>query len=344
MGRSQENNVTVKDIAREAGVSPALVSFVMRNASSGKRNYRVNPDTAFRVLDVARRMNYHPNTSARALKSGKYNTIGMILSDIANPFFAEIARMIEDEAYKNGYSVLFGSTDEDSKKLEQLAHVFIDKGIDGCIVVPSGSSAQCVKPLLDKRIPLVFFDRAIDGIDMPSVLLNNVMVSHSLTQKLIEKGYRFIEMVSYSMDLSNIRGREDGYKECMREAGLDCFVNIHRVEHHESSSTIDGIMADARKRGVEAFVFATNALAVQGMSAIFRNGFNIPQDFGIATFDKNDAFDIYATDLLYVRQPLESFAKDLIRILVGEIRGDQEFGAAEHIVLGAEIVNKGAGR
>ena len=79
-------------------------------------------------------------------------------------------------------------------------------------------------------------------------------------------------------------------------------------------------------------------------NAIFRNGFNIPQDFGIATFDKNDAFDIYATDLLYVRQPLESFAKELIRILVGEIRGDQEFGAAEHIVLGAEIVNKGAGR
>ena len=69
MGRSQENNVTVKDIAREAGVSPALVSFVMRNASSGKRNYRVNPDTASRVLDVARRMNYHPNTSARDRKS-----------------------------------------------------------------------------------------------------------------------------------------------------------------------------------------------------------------------------------------------------------------------------------
>lgn len=344
MNRQQENNVTVKDIAREAGVSPALVSFVMRNTSSGKRNYRVNPDTAARVLEVAKRMNYHPNTSARALKSGKYNTIGVILSDIANPFFAEAARMIEDEAYKNGYSVLFGSTDEDSQKLEQLTHVFLDKGIDGCVVVPSCNTLQCVKPLLDKRIPLVFFDRAIDGLDAPSVLLDNVGVSRSLTRKLIDKGYRFIEMVSYSMDLSNIRGREDGYKECMCEAGLDGFVNIHRVEHHESSSTIDGIIADARKRGVEAFVFATNALAVQGMSAIFRNGFNIPQDFGIATFDKNDAFDIYATDLLYVRQPLELFAKELIKLLVNEIHDDQEFKSGEHVVLDAEIVNTGAGR
>lgn len=96
----------------------------------------------------------------------------MILSDIANPFFAEIARMIEDEAYKNGYSVLFGSTDEDSKKLEQLAHVFIDKGIDGCIVVPSGSSAQCVKPLLDKRIPLVFLTgRSMELTHLPSFLI-----------------------------------------------------------------------------------------------------------------------------------------------------------------------------
>lgn len=339
MSRQQENNVTVKDIAREAGVSPALVSFVMRNASSGKRNYRVNPDTASRVLEVAKRLNYHPNTSARALKSGKYDTIGVILSDIANQFFAEVARMIEDEAYKNGYSVLFGSTDEDSQKLERLTHVFLDKGIDGCIVVPSSNSALCVKPLLDKRVPLVFFDRRIDGLDTPSVILDNVGVSWSLTRELIEKGYRFIEMISYSMDLSNVRDREAGYEECMRSAGLDGFVNIHRVVHHESSSTIDNIVADARKRGVEAFVFATNTLAVQGMSAIFRNGFNIPQDFGIATFDKNDAFDIYTTDLLYVCQPLELFAKELIRLLMSEIRDDLEPDVNRHVVLGAEIVN-----
>lgn len=339
MSRQLENNVTVKDIAHEAGVSPALVSFVMRNASSGKRNYRVNPDTASRVLEVAKRLNYHPNTSARALKSGKYDTIGVILSDIANPFFAEVARMIEDEAYKSGYSVLFGSTDEDSQKLERLTHVFLDKGIDGCIVVPSSNSALCVKPLLDKRVPLVFFDRRIDGLDTPSVLLDNVGVSWSLTRELIEKGYRFIEMISYSMDLSNVRDRETGYEECMRSVGLDGFVNIHRVVHHESSFTIDNIVADARKRGVEAFVFATNTLAVQGMSAIFRNGFNIPQDFGIATFDKNDAFDIYTTDLLYVCQPLELFAKELIRLLMSEIRDDLEPDVNRHVVLGAEVVN-----
>ena len=339
MSRQHDNNVTVKDIAREAGVSPALVSFVMRNASDGERNYRVNPETASRVLEVAKRLNYHPNTSARALKSGKYNTIGVILSDIANPFFAEVARMIEDAAYRHSFSVLFGSTDEDPRKQEQLARVFIDKGIDGCIVVPSDGASSGVQPFLDKEIPVVLFDRSVRDIDLPSVLLDNRNAAHALTRKLIDKGYRLIEMISYSMDLSNIKDRENGYAECMSAAGLGGLSNIHRVEHHASASSIENIIADARKRGVEAFVFATNTLAVQGMSAIFRKGFSIPQDFGIAAFDENDAFEIYRTDLLYVRQPLESFAAELVDILMGEMAGTRDDGVCPHVVLTAEVID-----
>ena len=111
------------------------------------------------------------------------------------------------------------------------------------------------------------------------------------------------------------------------------------MEHHASASSIENIIADARKRGVEAFVFATNSLAVQGMSAIFRKGFSIPQDFGIAAFDENDAFEIYRTDLLYVRQPLESFAAELVNILMGEMAGTRDDGVCPHVVLTAEVID-----
>ena len=100
--------VTIKDIATEAGVSIALVSFVMNNKADGKETYRVNKETAQRILEVAEKLNYQPNNAARTLRSGKTNTIGVIVSDISNKFFADIARCIEDRAYKFGGYVLYG--------------------------------------------------------------------------------------------------------------------------------------------------------------------------------------------------------------------------------------------
>lgn len=125
--------VTIKDIASEAGVSTTLVSFVMNNKVNGQKTYRVNEETAQRILDIAARLNYQPNNAARTLRNGKTNTIGVIVSDISNKFFADIARCIEDCAYKNKYTVLFGSTDENPKKLENLIAVARNKGIDGLI-------------------------------------------------------------------------------------------------------------------------------------------------------------------------------------------------------------------
>ena len=98
--------VTIKDIATEAGVSIALVSFVMNNKADGKETYRVNKETAQRILEVAQKLNYQPNNAARTLRSGKTNTIGVIVSDISNKFFADIARCIENHAYKHKYTCL----------------------------------------------------------------------------------------------------------------------------------------------------------------------------------------------------------------------------------------------
>ncbi|MBQ9462216.1 MAG: LacI family DNA-binding transcriptional regulator [Bacteroidales bacterium] len=136
--------VTIKDIAREAGVSTALVSFVMTNYLGGKMVYKVNDETSRRVLEVADRLNYKPNTSARALRSGRTNTIGVVVSDIANPFFAEIARYLEDQAYQYNYNVIFGSSDENPDKLRRVAQVLLDKGVDGLIIVPCAGSEDTI--------------------------------------------------------------------------------------------------------------------------------------------------------------------------------------------------------
>ena len=336
---SPDKKVTIKDIAREAGVSSALVSFVMCNKSRGKRAYRVKEETARHILEIAAAMNYQPNLSARALKNGRTDTIGVIVSDISNSFFAEVAREMENDAYQKGYTVLFGSTDEDPDKLRKIIEVFVDRGVDGLVIVPCQHSEGIIRQVIKAGIPVVFFDREIEGIDIPSVTLNNRQASFDMTSRLIAKGYHYIEMISYDLEISNIKAREQGLIDAMVSSGLgDCY-RIHRISHRENKALVDGIVSDARARGVEAFLFATNTIAVRGMSAMFRGGFNIPQDFGIASFDYNSSFEIYDTELIFSRQPVEGFSSRTMECIFDCIGHKDRMTASNGVVLEAEIID-----
>lgn len=334
--------VTIKDIATQAGVSIALVSFVMNNRDCGQENYRVNKETAQRILEIADKLNYQPNNAARTLRSGKTNTIGVIVSDISNKFFADIARCIEDRAYKHKYTVLFGSTDENPQKLENLISVFRNKGIDGLIVVPCEGSDEIIRNVA-RRIPLVLLDREVEGAELSSVVLDNRRAGLQTTMALLKQGFTRIEMVSYAMSLSNIRQREDGYKACMTRAGLSDNIHIHHLRH-DKLDWIEKVIRDAKKRGIEAFVFATNTLATAGLTTMFRNGWQVPRDFAMACFDSNEAFDIYKTAVAYVRQPIERFGTEALDLLMKAIaqkdRADRSASCAR-IVLAPEILGYG---
>ena len=329
--------VTIKDIATEAGVSIALVSFVMNNKADGKETYRVNKETAQRILEVAQKLNYQPNNAARTLRSGKTNTIGVIVSDISNKFFADIARCIENHAYKHKYTVLFGSTDENPQKLENLVEVFRNKGIDGLIVVPCEDADEIIRDIARQNIPLVLLDREVPDLEVSSVVLNNRRAGYETTEALIRRGFTRIEMISYSMGLSNIREREEGYRRCMQAHEMSENAVIHHLRH-DKFAKIEEIIREARQRRVEAFLFATNTLAGQGLSAIFRNGWRVPQDFAIACFDTNEAFDIYETAIAYVRQPIERFGTEALDLLIKSIEQRDKPGSCTRIVLTPEIV------
>lgn len=336
---AQRKTVTIKDIASEAGVSKALVSFVMSNKNKGKKEYRVNEETAKHILEIAEKLGYRPNMSARALKNGRTNTIGVIFSDISNPFFSDVAKDIENEAYKKGNTVLFGSTDEDPERLESILGVFLDKGVDGLVIVPCQHSERVIKEVAATGIPVVLMDREIRGLGLPSILLNNRKASFDMTSRLIKKGYRHIEMISYDMDISNIKEREGGFIDAMGSNGLGEYYKIHRVSHHESRQVVDEIVRESGASGGEAFLFATNTLTIRGMSAMFRGGFHIPQDFGIACFDYNSAFDIYDIDLIYARQPIGQFAVNTMNRIFSLVEGDVDPASVNEMVLEAEIVD-----
>lgn len=157
--------ITIRDVAREAGVSISLVSLVMnaKRDAEGNLDCNVNKDTARRIAEVAKRLGYRPNKAAASLRSGRFYTIGMVTSDIANQFFADIARYIENIAHNYNYTVLFGSSDENAEKLDNIVDTFIGNGVEGLIVAPCSGSEEVLRKALDAGIPTVLLDRRHRG-------------------------------------------------------------------------------------------------------------------------------------------------------------------------------------
>lgn len=329
------SKVTIKDIASEAGVSPALVSFVLKNKSDGARVYRVKPETAAHVLEVASRLNYQPNMAARTLKSGRSKTIGVIIPDVSSPFFAEFVKYFEDDAYNYGYSVLFGNSDENAGKLSRLKDVFINRGVDGLVVVPCEHSEDIVFEMAHGDVPLVLVDREVNGFEGPTVLLDNYRAFRDLTAALIARGYRKIEMLSYSMNLSILPDREKGYSDCMSEYGLQESIRFHRFQRNCAREEALQTYLSAHQRGVEALVFATNTLALRGMADMYAAGIN--KFFGIACFGHNDAFDIFDNEVIYARQPAKAFSKAVVEKIVGLMEGTHAT-TGERIILNSDII------
>lgn len=300
--------VTIRDVAREAGVSIALVSFVMNRdhrRADGSVAYRVSDETVARITEIAERLNYHPNSAASSLRSGRTRTIGVVVSDIANRFFSDIVRYIENVAYSAGYTVLCASTDEQADKLESMLSVLTNKGVDGLIIATCSGGADAVSRVVDSGLPVVLLDRDIAGLDVSRVMLDNVRAGAMGVGKLYANGYRRIELVSYDMGISSIGEREEGYRRAMREVGSQRFARIHRTTYGNVGDSVTRIVSDAVGRGVEAMIFPTNTLSLYALQAVNALGLNIPNDMAMICFDDNEVFDLYNPTIARIGQSVE---------------------------------------
>lgn len=329
-----QNRVTIKDIAKELGISSSLVSFVMNNRTKGSRVYRVSPETEKKVLETARRLNYQPNVSARVLRCKEARLIGVIISDIANKFYAEISRYISDWASNNGYMVIFGSTDENTEKLSQLLELFDNQGVDGYIIVPCEGSQNTIAALQDKGKPFVLVDRDFTELGASSVTLNNFQTSRQLLSLLVARGCRKVSLISYNTTLPNIEDREKGYLSGISAFNLE-FSQVLRPDYGDYAK-LEKMIVDAVKSGVDGFIFTTYRMALLGRKAMIQNSIRVPEDCHIACFNNNEEFETYEREVTFARQPVEEFAVCSIEMLVDLIRNRNS--AAKKIVLRPEII------
>jgi LacI family transcriptional regulator len=326
-----KKKVSLKDIAQEAGVSTALVSYVLTNK---EEKARVGQEMAKKIRKIARKLNYQPNHIARSLKSGRSDTIGLIVADISNPFFANIARTIEDEAKRNNYTVIFGSSDENVDKSRDLINVLLNRQVDGLILIPTEGSEQQIKNLQNQNVPFVLIDRYFPGIPASHISINNYESAYNAVTHLIKMGRQQIGMIAYKTALHHISERKRGYTEALGEK--KSLMKLARYSHlkEDIKLAIDQLLK-ARKPA-DALFFATNSLAIEGLKYINELGIRVPEDLAVVSFDESEAFDLFYSPVTYVRQPILEMGKAAVRVLLDQINDADK--PAELICIDTELV------
>ena len=310
---SSLKKISLKDIAEAAGVSTALVSFVLNGK---KKEYRVGEETAKRILKIANEMNYQPNLAAKSLRSGKTKTIGLVVSDISNPFFSQLARVLEDEAAKRNYTVLFGSSDENKDKMDRIVGNLINKGVDALIIVPCEGSEKVIASLAYNNIPIVLFDRYFSEINVSYVALNNFNASYLLTRHLLDIGYNAPCMVAYDVELVHMKERVRGYKKAMSDAAKKNLANVVFLKQNAPKKSADRLLPKMVDGGVDAFLFATNMISLTCLYTIKDMGDKAVAKIGLAGFDGNPVFDFLNVPISYIRQPIDVLAQKALEILI----------------------------
>ncbi len=320
MKTPRRKKVSIKDIAREAGVSTASVSFVLNGK---QKKYRISDEVAARVREVARELDYKPNGLAKSLREGTSRTIGVIVSDIANPFFAYMVKTIETIAEEYGYMALFASSDEDSEKMDRLANKMLSKEVTGMILVPCEGSEETIKNLLDKKVPLVLLDRNIPEIRTSYVSLNNRKAGYDATMTLINKGLKKIAFVCYGLDIDNMRGRMMGYMDAMKERKLDKEIQIQYIDIKNLEDSCNKAMNSVIRAGCEGIICATNSISIKCLKYIHNYNIRIPEDIVLVGFDGGTEFKFCTVPLIFVYQPLDQIAQKSVEILINQMESNE---------------------
>lgn len=310
-----KKRLSISDIAKNLGISVTTVSFILNDKAKEKR---ISDAMAKRVLDYVKKVGYKPNQLAKSLRTGKSKTIGLLVEDISNSFFSSIADRIEKMAYDHGYHILYCSMNNDENRAKELIQLFYDRQIDGFIIAPTEGLKDVIQHLLNNNVPVVLFDRVIEGLVVSSVVSENMEGAFLGTQSLfVDKKASKVGFVTINSNQQQMKGRLDGYMKAVDEAGGDFSIKkINRMQSEED--TVEEMRAFILDNKLDAVLFATNYLAISGLKAIKQ--FNLSIQY-IVSFDDNTVFSLVDPPVSAIAQNIEEIALSSVNILVNEIKG-----------------------
>lgn len=324
-------STTIYDVAKEAGVSIATVS----NAINGKG--KVSKKKREEILQVMERLNYQPSVIASALMGKRTYTIGLLIPDVSNPFFSEIARTVEDLAHSEGYSVIVCSTDNRDERVEKYVRLLEQKNVDGILIGTGVESAEMLSLLAEKSFPIVMIAREAAGIAVHSVLTDDFRGGELAAQYLLSQGHRKMAILSENIKVSSSFERVRGFRFGLFEAGitlgaediLSCESNIKDGKRAAAAM----ISQDDRPT---ALFCCNDLLAIGALQAAKELELSVPAELSIIGFDDTILSTVTNPTLTTIAQPMDQMVKLAFDLLIGSL--DNADDIKQRIVMQPQLV------
>lgn len=331
--------VSLKDIAIRAGVSPTTVSFVLNGKAKDKR---ISQDVIDRVEALVKKLDYRPNRMARGLRTGETRTIGLMVEDISNQFFATLAKVIEDEAVAYGYEVIYCSTEGNDLRAEKLLRMLKYRQVDGYILTPTTELETEVRNLIQEDKPFVLMDRYFPGLDTAYVVVDNFRGAYMAVTHLVHQQYRKIAIVTTSSSQLQMQERLRGFRAALKAEGihhrktLELSIPFEAAEN-SAMSRIEDFLVQTQP---DAVFFSTNYLGVYGLEMIRKLGWHMPERIGMVCFDDHAIFRLYEPAITCISQPMDKIGECVIKVLMDEIKSENALQHAQYVLEPALVIRK----
>jgi LacI family transcriptional regulator len=324
--------ITIKEVAKLAGVSIATVSNVINDTKY------VSNEVKKQVYDAMSVLNYVPNTLAKSLRVSESRLIGLMISDISNQFFSLVVRGIEDGLALEGYNVLLCNTDSNIEKEREYLKVLLGKRIDGIIVSSSGDSEEYFKEIWGIDVPLVFLNRCPNPLVSDSVTTNNREGALLATEHLIQHGYRKIGIITGPQNISTGRDRFVGFKQALQHHGLTLHEHLIRNGQFTVQSGYELMKELMNESAKPEAVFVSNNFMTLGVyNYLQENNINIPDDLTIIGFDDPEWATIVNPPLTAIRQPAYEQGALAAELIIQRINNEEQLEPQE-IYLKPELI------
>jgi LacI family transcriptional regulator len=305
-----KKKTSIKDIAKALGISITTVSFILNGKAKEKR---ISEELTIKVEEYIKEVGYKPSHLAQSLRLGKSQVIVFMVEDISNQFFASIARKIEEKAYKNGYKIIYCSTDNDPDKAKALIDTFKVRNVDGFIITPTPGLEQTITDLIEEDFGVLLFDRYIPSLDCNFVVVENEKSAFEATSHLIQNGCKHIGFVTVESEQNQMVERLEGYTKAIVAHELKeniLMLPFHNLTEDNASDKIKQFVNSNKE--LDGIFFATNYLAFEGLQALNSLKKIIPDNILVVSFDDHYFFTLFQPNISAIEQPLESIAEKLM--------------------------------
>ncbi|SFC68350.1 LacI family DNA-binding transcriptional regulator [Clostridium uliginosum] len=326
--------ISIKDVAREAGVSIATVSRVLNDIDV------VNEDTKKKVVDAIKLLGYRPNIIARSLKTQKTKTIGILLPDVSNQFYPEIVRGAEDVSNIYDYNVILCNSDLDVEKEKEYLRVLREKMVDGVLYMSSSLQEEILELINELDLKTVLVETKDKDGRLPSVTIDNIKGCYDSTKYLIGKGLKNIAFVGTEKDNMNAWGdRYIGYENAMKEAGINIDTDLVYFDTIKVKSGYEAVDEFIRRdKKIDGVVCASDDIAMGVINRLREKGYNVPKDVSVIGFNDNYVASVFYPKITTISQPTYDMGSVAMRMLI-KLLNQKELEEA-HYVLDHELIER----